>query len=81
MTRERLYLDTMQQVLANTSKIIVDQKSGNNLLFLPLDKLLQIGRLRRVARRSTEACGPAESQPVPRRGSRGSALARRVPQS
>jgi membrane protease subunit HflK len=42
VTRERLYLDAVQQVLSNTSKIIVDQKSGNNLLFLPLDKVLQL---------------------------------------
>jgi membrane protease subunit HflK len=31
----------MQQVLTNTSKIIIDQKSGSNLLYLPLDKLMQ----------------------------------------
>ena len=43
MTRDRLYLDTMQQVLSNTSKIIVDQKSGSNLLYLPLDKIMQMG--------------------------------------
>jgi membrane protease subunit HflK len=41
VTRERLYLDMMQQVLSNTSKIMVDQKGGNNLLYLPLDKLIQ----------------------------------------
>lgn len=41
VTRERLYLDMMQQVLSNTSKIMVDQKNGNNLLYLPLDKLIQ----------------------------------------
>lgn len=40
VTRERLYLDMMQQVLSNTSKIVVDQKNGNNLLYLPLDKLI-----------------------------------------
>lgn len=31
----------MQQVLSNTSKVLVDQKNGNNLLYLPLDKLMQ----------------------------------------
>jgi membrane protease subunit HflK len=41
--RDRLYLDMMQQVFSNTSKIIVDQKSGSNLLYLPLDKLIQSG--------------------------------------
>jgi membrane protease subunit HflK len=41
VTRDRLYLDMMEQVLSNTSKILVDQKGGNNLLYLPLDKLIQ----------------------------------------
>ncbi len=40
VTRERLYLDMMQQVLSNTSKIMIDQQSGGNLLYLPLDKLM-----------------------------------------
>ena len=42
VTRQRMYLDTMQTVMNNTSKIIVDQKGGNSLLYLPLDKLQQI---------------------------------------
>jgi membrane protease subunit HflK len=42
VTRQRLYLDTMQTVMNNTSKIVVDQKGGNSLLYLPLDKLQQI---------------------------------------
>lgn len=42
VTRERLYLDTMQTVMNNTSKVVVDQKGGNSLLYLPLDKLQQI---------------------------------------
>ena len=41
VTRERMYLDTMQTVMNNTTKVIVDQK-GNSLLYLPLDKLQQI---------------------------------------
>ena len=40
VTRERLYLDTMEQVLSNTTKVYVDQKAGNNMLYLPLDKLI-----------------------------------------
>jgi len=39
VTRKRLYLETMEHVFENTSKIMVDSKSGNNLLYLPLDKL------------------------------------------
>lgn len=42
VTRQRIYLDTMQQVMNNSSKVVVDQKGGNNLIYLPLDKLQQI---------------------------------------
>jgi len=41
VTRDRLYLETMQQVLTNTTKVLIDAKSNNNVLFLPFDKLLQ----------------------------------------
>ena len=41
VTRERMYIDTMQQILSNTSKVMIDQKHGNSLLYLPLDKLIQ----------------------------------------
>ena len=43
VTRERIYIETMQQVLSSTSKIIVDTKGSGNLLYLPLDKLMQQG--------------------------------------
>lgn len=39
VTRERLYIETMEQVLSSTSKVMVDVKGGNNLMYLPLDKL------------------------------------------
>lgn len=41
VTRQRMYLDTMQQVYSNTSKVLVDAKGQGNLLYLPLDKLMQ----------------------------------------
>jgi membrane protease subunit HflK len=41
VTRERLYIDAMQQIYASTSKLLVDQKQGSgSLLYLPLDKLM-----------------------------------------
>jgi len=43
VTRERMYQDMMQQVLSNTTKVLVDSsKGGNNLLYLPLDKLMNM---------------------------------------
>jgi len=41
VTRDRMYIDTMQQVYSNVTKVMVDSRSGSNLLYLPLDKLLQ----------------------------------------
>jgi membrane protease subunit HflK len=41
VTRDRLYIDTMQQVYSNVTKVLVDSKGNSNLLYLPLDKLMQ----------------------------------------
>lgn len=41
VTRQRLYLETMQTVLSNTSKVLVDVPGGNNMMYLPLDKLIE----------------------------------------
>ena len=41
VTRERLYIDAMQEMLLNSSKILVDVEGGNNLLYLPLDKIME----------------------------------------
>jgi membrane protease subunit HflK len=37
-----MYVDTMQEVYSNVTKVLVDSKSGNNLLYLPLDKIMQM---------------------------------------
>lgn len=42
VTRDRLYIDTMQQVYSNVTKVMVDSRQGSNLLYLPLDKLIQM---------------------------------------
>ena len=42
VTRERLYIDTIQQVLSSAAKILIDAKAGSNLLYLPLDKIIQM---------------------------------------
>lgn len=39
VTRERLYIDTIQEVLSNSNKVIVDIEQGNNIMYLPLDQL------------------------------------------
>jgi membrane protease subunit HflK len=58
VTRDRMYIDTMQQIFSTTSKVMVDAKSGSNLLYLPLDKLIA-----QVAANDA-ATGSARSGPV-----------------
>ncbi|NIR60346.1 MAG: protease modulator HflK, partial [Gammaproteobacteria bacterium] len=44
MTRKRLYLDTMEQVLGNTGKVLVQRgEGGQNLIYLPLERMLREG--------------------------------------
>ncbi|MDB9843685.1 FtsH protease activity modulator HflK [Porticoccaceae bacterium] len=43
VTRERLYIDAIEQVMTNSSKVLVDIEGGNNMLYLPLDKIIQQG--------------------------------------
>ena len=65
VTRERLYLDAMQSVLSNSSKVLVDQKSGS-LLYLPLDKLIQQSAQSAAAATTPEVTiGPPRSAPQP----------------
>jgi membrane protease subunit HflK len=42
VTRDRMYIDAMQQMYSNVTKVMVDSKQGSNLLYLPLDKIIQM---------------------------------------
>ena len=53
VTRERMYLDMMESVLGNSSKVLIDTKGNNNLLYLPLDKLMSGGMSQPAAAGST----------------------------
>lgn len=44
VTRDRLYLDAVQEVMANSSKVMIDVEGGNNMLYLPLDKIVNSSR-------------------------------------
>jgi len=41
VTRKRLYIDAMESVMTKTTKVLIDVKDGNNLMYLPLDKMMQ----------------------------------------
>jgi modulator of FtsH protease HflK len=62
VTRKRMYIDTMEYVLANTSKVVMQVKDGNNLMYIPLDKLMQN---RNDISTGTEANNPGTVNPVP----------------
>jgi membrane protease subunit HflK len=42
VTRERMYIETLQQILTASTKVVVDAKSNGNLLFLPLDRIMSM---------------------------------------
>jgi membrane protease subunit HflK len=53
-----MYIETMEQVMTNTTKVFVDQKGGNNMIYLPLDKLMSNNNAARNA-----AAAEAETPP------------------
>lgn len=64
VTRQRMYLETMQQIYANTSKVMVDAKGQGNLLYLPLDKLMQATGAATAAQAAPEASiAPSTARP------------------
>jgi len=65
VTRERIYLDTMQQVLSATSKVIVDQKGGQNLLYLPLDRIMQMATQSQGSTVTIDTSRPAPDASTP----------------
>lgn len=63
VTRSRLYLETMQQVLSNTSKVMIDAKGQGNLLYLPLDKLMQAAGAAPAAASGASQAAPLTNEP------------------
>ena len=65
VTRDRLYLETMEQVMGASSKVILDAKSSGNLLYLPVDQLMRSGggpRTRAPISEATVSPGRADDQ-------------------
>jgi len=69
VTRDRMYIDTMQQIYSNVTKVLVDSKQGSNLLYLPLDKILQ------MTGQGTDAAASVAAAPAPTPGAAAAALA------
>jgi membrane protease subunit HflK len=79
VTRERIYLETMQQILGATSKVLIDQKGGQNLLYLPLNELMRMSSTtgsvsgempRQAATPEVTSPAPQETLPTRREGMR-----------
>jgi len=68
VTRDRMYTDAMQQIYASTTKVLVDSKQGSNLLYLPLDKLIQQGG-QNAASTPVDAASPAVAGTAPSQSS------------
>ena len=63
VTRERLYLDTIESVMSSSTKVMVDVEGGNNMLYLPLDKIME---QRSSQSSNTNSSGNITSNPVER---------------
>lgn len=75
VTRDRMYLDMMSQVMGNISKVMVDQKNGNSLLYLPLDKLIESSRATGTAA-DVPAAPKADAAPATSQGNDNNAAQR-----
>lgn len=61
VTRKRLYLEAQEQILSSVSKVIIDQKEGGSLLYLPLDKLMQNSEAQSTSRNTTQSSASVAS--------------------
>jgi len=68
VTRDRMYIDTMQQVYSNVTKVFVDSRNNQNLLYLPIDKLMQLSGSAPAAAPAAAPVAPAPETSVPSGG-------------
>jgi len=74
VTRDRMYLDAMQQIYSNVTKVVIDSKQGSNLMYLPLDKLIQMtatpstvtAPVDATANNAASSSAPSSAPPDPR---------------
>lgn len=73
VTRERLYIDAMQSVMTNSSKVLIDVEGGNNMFYVPLDKIIEQGNASRAA--SNAPLTPQQLREISEQSSRESSAA------
>lgn len=76
VTRERLYIDAMQSVMTNSSKVMIDVESGNNMFYVPLDKIIEQGNA--AGRTATPQMTPQQMRELSEQTNRDNAAADRV---
>ena len=79
VTRERMYLETVEKILSNTTKVYVDQKGGNNLIYLPLDKLMKAADQQSQSGTKSSVPKPREQTQMPSTGQGSDDLSSRSP--
>ncbi len=65
VTRDRMYVDAMQQVYANVTKVMVESRQGSNLLYLPLDKIMQATGTGNAGSSAIDSMLPGSSAALP----------------
>jgi membrane protease subunit HflK len=71
VTRDRMYIDAMQQIFTSTTKVMIDTKSNNSMIYLPLDKLIAQTAAESVATQTLPVpSAPIDAMPSPDAGSR-----------
>ena len=78
VTRDRMYLDTMQQIYGNVTKVLVESRQGSSLLYLPLEKLLQLGSMPQTDAAPPTLPGTTVVPPLPANGNTADARSREV---
>ena len=58
VTKSRMYIDTIESVMSNSTKVMIDVDGGNNLLYLPLDKIMEQSQSSRNSYQPDQASGP-----------------------
>ncbi|MEF3193594.1 MAG: FtsH protease activity modulator HflK, partial [Halothiobacillaceae bacterium] len=64
VTRKRLYLETVENVLGKSTKVVMDGQGGNNVLYLPLDRMMEGGKAAASPAAAPAAAQPSSSAPV-----------------
>lgn len=72
VTKERIYIDTMEKVLSDSSKVLVDVRQGNNVMFLPLDRIMEgsAGSTLRSLREQSQGAASSTNTPEDRAATR-----------